>query len=108
MAVCLWGRSLEGTRDVIVIDRQVVENDGRTAGERMNYAGDSGDFDAGKCTVNINSVTEKDAGLWSCNLVTRNSTVFSGAVHLGESIFIKCTQWPKADFTVCHNFYLLL
>ena len=76
---------MEGTRQVIVIDRQaVVENGGQTGVDGIYYDGDSSDFDAGKCVINIESVTEKDLGLWACNLVTTDSTVFSGAVYLGK------------------------
>ena len=66
-----------------MIDQQVVENGGPIDLEGVSWAGDSGDFDAGKCTININPVTEQNAG-HACNLITNNSTVFSGAVYLGK------------------------
>ena len=83
---CLWTHSANDTRQIIVVDQQVVANEGRTGVDGIDFAGNSSDFQAGKCAINIESITETDLGLWACNLVTADSTVFGGAVHVGKSV----------------------
>ena len=80
---CLWGHTVNSTRQAIIMDEKFVENSGRTTVDGVSFLGNQEGLDAGKCTLGIQSVAEKDAGLWSCTLVTHNSTIFSGAVLLG-------------------------
>ena len=74
---------MNGKRQAVIIDEKVVENSGRTTVDGVPFFGNRENLDAGKCALGIQAVTEKDAGLWSCTLVSQNSTIFSGAVLLG-------------------------
>ena len=81
---CLWGHSLNGTAQAIIIDEKTVANGGAMSVSGFSFAGDGEDLDRGDCTLQITNVTADHFGLWSCTLITRNSTVFGGAVRLGK------------------------
>ena len=74
---------MNGTHQAIITDQQAVESGGKTNVDGVTFLGDSEELDAGKCAISIESVTEKDFGLWSSTLVSTNSTIFNGAVHVG-------------------------
>ena len=83
ISFCLWGHTVNGKRQAVIIDEKVVDNFGRTTVDGVSFFGSREDLDAGKCALGIQAIAEKDAGLWSCTLVSQNSTIFSGAVLLG-------------------------
>ena len=69
-----------------MIDHQIADNDGyATVDGGVTLIGDSsGDLDAGRCAVNIESVTEQDLDQWSCTLISKDKTIFTRAVHLSK------------------------
>ena len=78
---CLWGRTLNGQYEVILVDQQVVQNgSGRAAKTGISYVGDG--LDDGKCVIKIESVTPEDFGPWSCTLVAEIGEVFTGNVNI--------------------------
>ena len=81
---------MNGTRQTIVVDRALTENNAMIAVDRVSYLADDDGLDQGNCTLTIQSVTESHAGLWSCTLMSKNSTVLSGAVHVGECTVATC------------------
>ena len=83
---CLWGHSMNGTREVILIDdNHVVQKNGSRTANGLSYVDDDrGDLDLGKCVLTIESLEDNDYGLWSCTLISKNSTIFTGAVHVGK------------------------
>ena len=80
---CVWGHSVNGRRQAIIADQQLFDNGGRTTVDGVSFCGDSDALEVGKCAIGIESITHSDAGLWSCTLVSQNSTIFRGAVHVG-------------------------
>ena len=83
---CLWGHRVNGRNQVIVNDDQTVENpEWKTSVEGVSFTSGQEDLDSGNCTLQISNVTQDHFGLWSCTLITKNSTVLRGAVQLGKS-----------------------
>ena len=80
---CVWGYNVNGTRQSIIVDQQLIDNGGWTTVDGVSFYGHGDDLEAGKCAISIEPVTENDAWLWSCTLVSQNSTIFRGAVHVG-------------------------
>lgn len=54
----------------------VIENSGRTTVDGVTFFGNGSDLEAGKRELNIESVIEEHVVLWSCTLVSDNSTIF--------------------------------
>ena len=77
---CLCGRTLNGQWQVIIIDGQTGQDDGRTNAEGLLYDGEG--LKDGKCSVKIESVTDQDFGRWSCTLVSDEGAIFRGEVSI--------------------------
>ena len=89
LSSCLWGHNVNGTGQTIIIDKQVAENDGQVTADGILYAGNvSGDLDTGKCVLGIESITDADFGMWTCTLVSTNSTIFAATIHIGRIVLI--------------------
>ena len=70
---------------MVIVGNQAVDMDGKSNADGVSYRKDNdGDFDAGRCTLNIESTTAEDSGLWSWTLVANDSAIFIGAVHVGR------------------------
>ena len=67
----------------MITDEHTLKNAELTKLEGVSF-GDVDHLNGGNCTLHISSVTRDHLGLWSCMLITKNSTVFSGAVNLGK------------------------
>ena len=52
------------------MDEKVAENSGRTTVDGVSFFGNREDLDTSKCAGGIEAVAEKDAGLWSCKVVS--------------------------------------
>ena len=74
---------MNGTRQTIIVDQTVVENNGTLATDSVSYLADKDALDGGNCTLSIESISEAHAGVWSCTLLSKNSTILSGPVHVG-------------------------
>ena len=81
---CLWGHRVNGTRKVMIIDEQMTKGSKLTSFEGVSFVGDNADLEGGDCTLRISNVTQDHLGLWSCTLITKNSTILTGAVSLGN------------------------
>ena len=77
---CLWGRTLNGQRQAILIDNQTALNGGRTSAKGILHVGDG--LKDGKCSIKIESVAEQDVGSWSCTLVSQEGAIYSGEVSV--------------------------
>ena len=82
---CLWGHRADDSNQVVIIDEQAVRNGRATSVQGVSFAGHDGDLEGGDCTIQISNATQDHVGLWSCTLITGNSTVFNGAVSLGKT-----------------------
>ena len=82
LSSCLWGKAQNGQHQVIVTDQHgVQEEDQQTSIEGISYS-IGHELDAGKCSVNIESVSEDDFGRWSCTLVSKSGAIFTGRVEV--------------------------
>ena len=84
ISTCLWGHAVNGSRHVVIVDQHNIENGGQSTIDGLSHAGGNDELSAGSCTLSIENVTKHHAGLWACNLISENLTIFSGAVHLGK------------------------
>ena len=80
---CLWAHCVNGNSKVIIVDEHTIGNGEPTSVEGVSFTGDVDSLNDGDCTIQISNVTQDHLGLWSCTLITKNSTVFSGIVNLG-------------------------
>ena len=91
---CLWARTLNGQRQVIIVDDQ---DGGRKSVEGISYIGDG--LREGKCSIEIESVTAADVGTWSCTLVSESGAIFNGEVSVStKSKYIRTTCTSPFDF----------
>ena len=74
---------MNGTSKLSIVGNRDVANYRSEALYGTSYVADGDGLDGGNCTLDIESVTEDHGGLWSCTLISQNSTVFSGAFHVG-------------------------
>ena len=78
LSACVWEVNTHDRPETIVIYKQDTENDNQTSVDGVLYAGDG--LEAGRCSLEIESVTDEDAGLWSCTLLAKSGTIFAGTV----------------------------
>ena len=82
LSSCLWGRTINGQRQVVLVDPKVVQDGGKTGFDGISYAGNGLPLHDGKCSLKVESISEGDAGSWSCTLVSHNGTIFNGLVDV--------------------------
>lgn len=99
---CLWARSLNGQRKVIVVDNEVVGGGGRTNVDGTFYVAGDG-LSMGNCSLQIESFTKDDAGSWSCTLISQN-----GKIYTGQVLVTAKGECPLTEFTIIAVNLLLL
>ena len=68
---------------MVIVDKQ-FQNGEETSIAGVTYSGDDG-LRKGKCGLRINSVSMVDLDRsWNCILVTKNGTLFTGQVIVGQ------------------------
>ena len=80
LSSCYWGRTKNGQRELIIIDQQVLDSGGATTAEGISYVGTG--LDVGQCGLKIESVTDDEAGAWSCTLISKSGTLLTGKIGL--------------------------
>ena len=109
LSSCLWGRSINGQRQVITVDEHVVEDGGRTEVEGITYDGNG--LENGTCSIKIASVSADDVGTWSCTLVSHNGPVFTGIVeittegiHTANYLKLPMSFFRTESTLICHYY----
>lgn len=73
-------RNIDGKRERIVIDKELVQQGRKTDVEGVEYFG--GGLEAGECGLKIRSIKKEHLGQWSCSLVTIDGHIFGGNVNV--------------------------
>ena len=78
--LCVWERIVNGQRQVINVDQEVVRNGGQTSVHGIHATQDV--LVNGKCSLSIQSLKKNDFGHWSCTLMAQTGNAFGGRLSL--------------------------
>ena len=84
LSLCLWERTVNGQRDVIIVDKEVIKNGGATSVHGIFATTDG--LENGKCVLRIQRMKKEDFGRWSCTLVTQSGTAYGGIVYAFDGL----------------------
>ena len=83
LSMCLWERRADGQREMIQMEEEEHApkvTDKALSDGRLNITVE--DLEDGNCTLRIFSVRETDSGRWSCTLVAKGGSAFTGDIYV--------------------------